>query len=164
MLVWSRKCWLGAPVMSERRVQFREIKMAKSYTQELAEWAQQRSESARRHKNLVAFLLVKDDVKEAATQGWPVRAIWAHLCEQKRIDCGYQTFLNYVKRYVRQDAGGVPTISHVPSATTVTPGAPHRTAGPALPPAPGRAAPGSNGHDQIPGFVFNPGTNKEHLF
>jgi hypothetical protein len=164
MLVGSRKCCGGAQVMFKRTAQFWEIKMAKAYTQELADWAQQRCESARRHKNLVAFLLVKDDVNEAATQGWPIRAIWAHLCEQRRIDCGYQTFLNYVKRYVRQDAGRVPMVPQVPPVPTSTPGAPHRTAVTALPPTPGRAASGSNGHDQIPGFVFNPAANKEHLF
>ncbi|MFC5461009.1 TraK family protein, partial [Massilia niabensis] len=74
--------------------------MAKSYTKQLTEWVRQTRHSARRNRNRVAFTAVKNDVREALEEGWPVKTIWAHMVEQKRIECGYDTFLVYVKRHM----------------------------------------------------------------
>jgi hypothetical protein len=82
--------------------------MAKSYNEQLAEWIRQRKQSARHEKNRVAFLSVKDDVREALDQGWPVKTIWTHMVEQQRIRFGYDTFLVYVKRHVRAAAERAP--------------------------------------------------------
>jgi hypothetical protein len=136
--------------------------MAKSYTEELAEWAQQRPRAAARHKSLAAFLRVKDDVRQAVDQGWPVRAIWAHLCEQKRISFGYQTFLNHVKRNLRQDAGPARATSRMQSVTNPSPAPPHHARGSAGP-AVRATASSSNGHDQIRGFIHNPVPNLKEL-
>lgn len=140
--------------------------MAKSYNEQLAEWVRQRTESARHDRNLVAFLGVKEDVREALDLGWPVKTIWAHMVEQKRIGFGYDTFLIYVRRHVRPAAEPVP----VPAAA-------NRTKGPRTPclvpgdPPPGAAvsrtprvpvqAPPVRG--QLPGFTFNAAPNREEL-
>jgi hypothetical protein len=137
--------------------------MAKSYNEQLAGWVRQRAQSGRREKNHVAFLSVKEDVREALEQGWPVKIIWAHMVEQKRIGFGYDTFLIYVKRHVRPAAeSGVRRGSERPRAPQVVP---------ATPPAPGAAksrAPRvpvhmQPGQDQLPGFTFNAAPNREEL-
>jgi len=46
----------------------------------------------------VAYLAVKKDVQEAMADGYAAKTIWAHLVETRRIEFGYDTFLNYTKR------------------------------------------------------------------
>lgn len=132
--------------------------MAKSYNEQLAEWVRTRTHSARHDKNRVAFLGVKEDVREALEQGWPVKTIWAHMVEQKRIGFGYDTFLVYVKRHVR------PAAEPVAARRNKAPRAPH------LAPS-GRPPPDSTEsktlrapvQDQQPGFTFNAAPNREEL-
>jgi hypothetical protein len=137
--------------------------MAKSYNEQLAEWVRQRAQSGRHEKNHVAFLSVKEDVREALEQGWPVKTIWAHMVEQKRIGFGYDTFLIYVKRHVR------PAAESAVRRRTKEPRAP--PVAPANPPAPGSAKSRASrvpvqaqpGQDQLPGFTFNAAPNREEL-
>jgi hypothetical protein len=75
--------------------------MAKSYSEQLAEWIKCRP-STKRAKNVVAFLAVRDDVKEALEEGYAVKTVWAHMYESKRVGFGYDTFLNYVNRHLRR--------------------------------------------------------------
>ena len=72
--------------------------MAKPYTEQLADWVKSRK-SSRQEKNLAAFLAVKPDVMGALESGFPAKTIWMHLKELKRIEFGYDTFLNLVKRH-----------------------------------------------------------------
>jgi hypothetical protein len=133
--------------------------MAKSYTEQLTEWVMQRSRPARHDRNRVAFLAVKDDVRAALDQGWPVKTIWAHMVEQKRIGFGYDTFLAYVKRHVRQAA-------QVPVASS-TVRRPARSLAPEAPPLSqskeGGAIQAPHGQDQMPGFTFKAAPNREEL-
>lgn len=137
--------------------------MAKSYNEELAEWVRQRARSARHEKNRVAFLSVKEDVREALEQGWPVKTIWMHMVEQKRIGFSYDAFLVYVKRHVRSAAEPavarttqVPRASPAPSA-----GRPHAgSIDSRTPQAPGHAQPVQ---DQLSGFTFTAAPNREEL-
>ena len=137
--------------------------MARSYNEQLTEWVRQRTRSARHDRNLVAFLGVKEDVREALEQGWPVKTIWAHMVEQKRIGFGYDTFLNYVKRHDR------PAAQLAVRRTTEAPRAP--PVEPANPPVPGSTKSRTPhtpvqvqpGHDQLPGFTFNAAPNREEL-
>jgi hypothetical protein len=135
--------------------------MSQSYTDELAEWAQQRALSARRHKNLAAFLLVKDDARAAVQQGWPVMAIWSHMYEKKRITFGYETFLHYVKRYIHRDVRPAPAAAAVPLSTSPA-AAPEVTDG-AQRTATRQAVSGANAPGEIRGFIWNPIPNKEEL-
>jgi hypothetical protein len=139
--------------------------MAKSYNEQLAEWVRQRTQSARHDRNRVAFLGVKEDVREALDQGWPVKTIWAHMTEQKRIGFGYDTFLVYVRRHLRPAAEQVPAAAprtRGPRAPPLIPVNPHPP-GPAesqTPRAPVQALPVQ---DQLPGFTFNAAPNREEL-
>jgi hypothetical protein len=137
--------------------------MAKSYTEQLAEWVRQKSQSARHDRNRVAFLAVKDDVNEALDQGWPVKTIWGHMVEQKRIGFGYDTFLVYVKRYLRSGVRSRGASSaNAFLAQSVKPNAP-----PARRPkesaTPDRTVQAPHGQDQLPGFTFNAAPNREEL-
>ncbi|WP_109246555.1 TraK family protein, partial [Massilia glaciei] len=74
--------------------------MATRYSDELAAWIKQRK-STRREKNLVAFLAVRDDVKQAIEEGYAITTIWENLHEGKRIAFCYNTFLTYINRHIR---------------------------------------------------------------
>ena len=137
--------------------------MAKSYNEELAEWVRQRTQSARHEKNRVAFLSVKEDVREALEQGWPVKTIWAHMVEQKRIGFSYDAFLVYVKRHVRSTPEpAVARRTQRPRAPPVTPAGwpPLGSIESRAPQAPVHAQPVQ---DQLSGFTFNAAPNREEL-
>lgn len=128
--------------------------MPRSYSDHLAEWVKRREESARRDRNLVAFLAVKDDVKQAVDAGYAVKTIWAHMCEGKRVTFGYDTFLKYVKRHIRQPHDDATGVVAAPSRQSMAPK--HRS-------NPDRAAPRAGGQDPLAGFTFNAAPNKEEL-
>jgi len=133
--------------------------MAKSYPELLGEWVKRRESATKRDKNLVAFLAVRDDVKEALDAGYAVKTIWANLHEHKRIAFGYDTFLHYVERHIRKAAA---------------PPADNAAANQAARPANEQAmcAPISAGRtpraqvkapDAVPGFTFNSAPNEKDL-
>jgi len=51
---------------------------------------------------LVAFLSFKEDVFEALALGYTMKDIWQHLKATEKISCRYETFVKYVKRYVKE--------------------------------------------------------------
>jgi hypothetical protein len=136
--------------------------MAKSYNEELAEWVRQRARSARHEKNRVAFLGVKEDVKDALEQGWPVKTIWTHMVEQKRIAFSYDAFLVYVKRHVRPAEPAFVRRTQGPRTPLVTPAGrlPASSIDSRTPQAPVHALPIQ---DQLSGFTFNAAPNREEL-
>ena len=129
--------------------------MAEDFSNQLAQWVQHRG-LQRSGKNLVAFMAVRDDVKLAIDAGYAVKTVWANLRETGRIDLGYKTFLNYVRRCVGllpDPAAGSP----VKPATTVAAAGPlSRQSNPVKTPT--RVLPLA-----MPGFVYNPVPNKEEL-
>lgn len=133
--------------------------MAKSYSDELADWVKRRP-STKRDKNVVAFLAVRDDVEEALGKGYPVSTIWAHMYEIKRVAFRYEMFLHYVNRHIRRrrPKEPAPAIAPVPP-----PGAP--AAVKVTPPKPGKQS-GVAAVKQLStptGFTFNAAPNKEEL-
>jgi hypothetical protein len=136
--------------------------MAKSYNEQLAEWVRQRTQSARHDKNRVAFLGVKEDVREALDQGWPIKTVWAHMTEQQRIGFGYDTFLVYVKRYVRPAAESAARRTRWPRAAPLTPEdlPPRSPTESDTSPVPVLAPPVQG---RLPGFTFNAAPNREEL-
>lgn len=47
-----------------------------------------------------AFLAVRDDVKQALDEGWPLHAIWQALLQEQRLSFSYQTFCRFVNRLI----------------------------------------------------------------
>lgn len=77
--------------------------MAKRYTDQLAEWVKKREASRpRQDKNVVAFLAVRADVKEAMDAGYALKTIWEHMHEIGKIPYRYETFLKHVRRHIKQ--------------------------------------------------------------
>lgn len=132
--------------------------MAKTYPERLGEWVKRR-ESTRRDKNIVAFLAVRDDVKDAVEAGYAVRTIWANMHEEKRVAFGYDTFLNYVNRHIRRvlkEPSGI-----TPARNTLMPVSKHGQPGPKIVPTEtGRQVKAT---DAVPGFIFNSEPKKEDL-
>lgn len=79
--------------------------MEKKYLEHLAEWIATR-ETAKKDKNLLAFLAVRDDVAAALAIGYSVKTVWADLREAKKITASYETFLHYVNRHIRKPVEG----------------------------------------------------------
>lgn len=79
--------------------------MAKRYIDQLAEWAKKRDAAARprrQDKNVVAFLAVRANVKEAMDAGYALKTIWEHMHEIGKIPYRYETFLKHVRRHIKQ--------------------------------------------------------------
>ena len=72
----------------------------KSLTELLAARGKQRTRAG---KNLASFLVEKEEILAALSDGWPVKEIWNTLLEAKRITMSYQTFLRYVSKLNEQN-------------------------------------------------------------
>ncbi|MBZ2206557.1 TraK family protein [Massilia soli] len=137
--------------------------MAKSYTEQLAEWVKRRPAPTRRDKNLVAFLAVRDDVRQALDEGYAVKTVWAHMHDSKRIEFGYDTFLNYVNRYLRSVDQPVLATSQAANVPTFRKAHLRNAADKPVPSKPiphQRAAPAAS---EPAGFTFNPAPNIKEL-
>lgn len=132
--------------------------MTTSYADQLAKWVMEKK-STPRNKNLVAFLAVRADIKEALDAGYPVKTVWENMVELKRIEFGYDTFLNYVNRQIRrpqanQSTPRVEPDSPEPSKDNKSKLPDDHTKQPTKKPKPGT----------LSGFTFNPIPNAEELF
>ncbi|KQN65200.1 hypothetical protein ASF04_20010 [Duganella sp. Leaf61] len=123
--------------------------MNKRDNETLEAWATRRA-STPRQKNLVALLAVRDDIKAGLDAGYPVLTIWRYLHEKGRVPCQYDTFRNFVNRYIRKEAAKNPAKTPpVPARAPVL--LPLKTGVQRSPP------------DEIRGFTFNPVPRKEDL-
>lgn len=129
--------------------------MATSYTDQLAKWVKEKK-STPRNKNLVAFLAVKADIKEALDAGYPVKTVWENMLELKRIEFGYDTFLNYVNRQIRRPQATQSTPRVEPDSTETSKDSKTKPTDEQTKKTP---KPGT-----LSGFTFNPVPNAEELF
>ena len=74
--------------------------MAKSFSEHIALRVSARQPS-RTGKNRASFLAVRNDVRKALDDGWPVKAIWDTLRDEGKIEFGYDAFIGYVNRLIR---------------------------------------------------------------
>src|SRR5574338_453220 len=134
------------------------IRMAKSYTEELAEWVSQRTaHRPRQDKNVVAFLAVKGDVKAALDAGYSMKTIWAHLHAMGRIAYRYETFTLHVKRHIRTERSAGNPVAQQAQSSPQTPAA-------ATKPDPAQCEPRKTPPPSVGGFTFNATPKKEDLF
>lgn len=130
--------------------------MAKSYTEELADWVSKRkAQRPRQDKNVVAFLAVKGDVKAALDAGYSMKTIWEHLHDTGRIEYRYETFTLHVKRHIRAKppAGKQVEEQSKPQALAAATKPDHVQSEPRKTPPP-----------SVGGFTFNATPKKEDLF
>ena len=127
--------------------------MAKSYTDELAEWVKKRATKGR-GTNFVTFLGIRDDVKAAIDAGYSAKTIWSNMHECGRVGFAYGTFMHYVNRLIKQGQGakpGIQTGKGIVAARTMSPAVEQ------LPPeVPSRTPTNSAKRTGMPTFKFNP--------
>ena len=105
-------------------------------------------------KNRAAFLAVRHEVKKALDDGWSVKVIWETLREEGKITYGYDAFIGYVNRLIRN-------AELAPGASAAGEGLPAKKSRPKSEPQPKtelKSEPQSAG-----GFSFNPAPSKEEL-
>lgn len=73
--------------------------MAKSLSERIAERSKKKSPS-RNAQNRAAFLAIREDIKQALDDGWPVKSIWETLHEEGKVTFSYQAFRGYVNRLI----------------------------------------------------------------
>ena len=130
--------------------------MARTYAVTLGEWVKERMSTAR-DRNAVAFLAVRDDVKEALGAGFPLKTIWTHMYAQGNVPFGYDTFRNYVNRYIVRPVNDGP---RGPSPAENSQEMPAHMKGKSVGKSSG---PKVKKSDAIPGFIFNASPKKEDL-
>jgi hypothetical protein len=130
--------------------------MVRTYAVTLGEWVKERTSTAR-DRNAVAFLAVRDDVKEALGAGFPLKTIWTHMYAHGNVPFGYDTFRNYVNRYiVRPEGDGAREPSPAENSQEMPAPIKGKSAGQA-------SGPKVKKSDVIPGFIFNASPKKEDL-
>lgn len=128
--------------------------MAKRLTERIAA-LQQAQKPTRAGQNRAAFLALRDDIKEALDDGWPVKTVWQTLREEGKISFGYDAFISYVNQLIRTTEK--PTVTPVPAPKVPPkPAKPDSRAIATPPPKPEAPTISS-------GFNFNPTPNKQDL-
>lgn len=119
----------------------------------------QGKKSTPRNKNLVAFLAVRADIKEALDAGYPVKTVWENMHELKRIEFGYDTFLNYVNRQIRRPQANQSIPKVEPDSAAISKDSISKPPEDHTKPTTKTTKPGT-----LSGFTFNPVPNAEELF
>jgi hypothetical protein len=73
--------------------------MPNSLSQRIAEHAKTKAPTVA-GKNRAAFLTVREEVKGALDDGWPIKTVWETLREEGKIEFGYDAFIRYVDRLI----------------------------------------------------------------
>ena len=115
--------------------------MTKARVVSIGDWAKQRT-LARREKNLVALLAVRDEIESGLEAGFAAKTVWRYLYETGKVPCKYDTFLKFVNRNIRQ---APPLKLQIPSS------------------APTPVPPAVKKEPELRGFHFNPIPRKEDL-
>jgi hypothetical protein len=74
--------------------------MSKKLTELIAEEETKRKQKGTGIKNRAVFLVLREDIKEAMTDGWALKQIYRTLHTQKKITFSYQTFVNYANNLI----------------------------------------------------------------
>lgn len=52
------------------------------------------------NQNRAVFLLLRQEIKQALDDGWPMRSIWEILHEEGKVTFGYDSFRRYTRRLI----------------------------------------------------------------
>ncbi len=74
-----------------------------SLSERIAERAKKKQKQARGGANRAEFLAVKEDVKKALDDQWPMKDIWETLRAEGAISFSYDAFMGYVRRLIKPD-------------------------------------------------------------
>ena len=128
--------------------------MTKNLSARIAERAA-RKKPPRNGQNRVTFLAMREDVKQAIDDGWPVKAIWETLHEEGKVSFSYQAFIGYANRLILSSSASRTTVS--------TPMAVDSRIGKQRGPATAQATEKTLEGQTTSGFTFNRTPKKEDL-
>ena len=129
--------------------------MSKKLTELIAQAEMQRQQQGTGIKNRSAFLVLRDDIKEAMADGWALKQIYRTLHTQQKITCSYQTFVNYANELIlkpKQVATPATILNQDTKQGTPTQKSNLNNTETTIKKPP-----------ELPGFIFNPIANKEDL-
>ena len=128
--------------------------MTKNLSARIAERAA-RKKPPRNGQNRVTFLAMREDVKQAIDDGWPVKTIWETLHEEGKVSFSYQAFIGYANRLILSSSASRTTVS--------TPMAVDSRIGKQRNPATAQATEKNPEGPTTNGFTFNRAPKKEDL-
>ena len=128
--------------------------MTKNLSARIAERAA-RKKPPRNGQNRVTFLAMREDVKQAIDDGWPVKTIWETLHEEGKVSFSYQAFIGYANRLILSSSASRTTVS--------TPMAVDSRIGKQRNPATAQATEKNPEGPATSGFTFNRTPKKEDL-
>ncbi len=126
--------------------------MSKKLTELIAEAETKRKQRGTGVKNRAIFLALREDIKEAMTDGWALKQIYRTLHSQQKITFSYQTFVNYANDLILKPKQSQVFIKQ--EANAKIPG--HEQTAPATEPIAKKS-------HELPGFTFDPIAKKEDL-
>lgn len=86
--------------------------MAKNLSERIAA-RMVKKKPARNAQNRAAFLTLREDIKQALDDSWPVKSIWETLREEGKVDYSYQAFRGYVNRLILSPRAAVTSTDKV---------------------------------------------------
>jgi hypothetical protein len=131
--------------------------MSKKLTELIAQAEMRRQQQGTGIKNRSAFLALRDDIKEAMTDGWALKQIYRTLYTQKKINFSYQTFVNYANELILKPKQVSNTATPPNQVNQSTKQTPEQIANLNNTETPIKKPPA------LPGFIFNPIAKKEDL-
>lgn len=73
-------------------------------------------------QNRAAFLALREDIRDAIKDRWPVKTIWETLHEEGKIKFSYQAFRNYTNNLILNDDRTPAAAPQEPATTEPTSG------------------------------------------
>ena len=126
--------------------------MSKKLTELIAEEETKRKQKGTGVKNRAVFLALREDIKEAMTDGWALKQIYRTLHTQKKITFSYQTFVNYANDLILKPNQSQVILKQEANGKTV---GQEQTVQP--------TEPITKKSYELPGFKFDPIAKKEDL-
>ena len=126
--------------------------MSKKLTELIAEEETKRKQKGTGVKNRAVFLALREDIKEAMTDGWALKQIYRTLHTQKNITFSYQTFVNYANELILKPNQSLVISTQEVNAKTLE----QEQTVPATEPV-------TKKPHELPGFTFDPIAKKEDL-
>ena len=126
--------------------------MSKKLTELIAEEETKRKQKGTGINNRVVFLALREEIKEAMTDGWALKQIYRTLHTQKKITFSYQTFVNYANDLILKPKQSLVIIKN----ETCSKNPEQEQTVPATEPITKKS-------HELPGFKFNPIAKKEDL-
>lgn len=72
----------------------------KSLSERIAVRIQQQSSASTAARNRSVFISLREDIQQAATDGWSLLAIWQVLFDEQRVTFTYQAFRRYARQLI----------------------------------------------------------------